>query len=183
MRKLLSRPALISLAILFLILCNFAQIPKSSSSATGFGGECPGAKYEISATLKTVIAENRKIMRNPCDGEFCDNYFAYDLNRDRNNEYFVRLGCGATGNCVYGIFSDNPAKLLGKFEAWFFYVEKGGGKLSRIKTYTREGGNQGVVTSLSFRSKKYVQTSERTEHGYSKHPQPFLEKMGYPKCP
>ena len=147
-----------------------------------FGGECHGAPFRRSPGLERLIQRTKQREPSPCTSPFCEGAFAYDLNGDGRNEYFVRLGCGATGNCSWGIFSDSPARLRGTFTAWFFYLHRRGSVWRPLTTYTREGGDQGVITTLANRRGTYIQTSERTEKGYSGNWQPFLKRMGVPRC-
>lgn len=147
-----------------------------------FGGECEGTKYRFSTRLKKLIQKYRQKHDYSCDTDSCNNAFAYDLNGDGRKEYFVRLLCGATGNCTYGIFSDRSAKLRGIFTAWFFFIHKRTGLWSKISTYTREGGDQGVIALLTHRRNGYIETAERTEH-YSSTQEPFYVRMGLPNCP
>ena len=160
----------------------------SSSAATRptviakFGGECEGASFQPTAKLASLIRSVRARQSNPCESTFCDGSFAYDLNGDGRNEHFVRLACGATGNCTWGVFSDRPAKLRGTFTAWFFYIQRRSGSWNPLTTYTREGGDQGVIATLRNHRGRYVQTTERTERGYYGNWQPFLKRMGVPKC-
>ena len=167
---------------LFVPTLALGQKPNPKTVVISFGGECKGTKYPFSASLKKLIQKQKKQTGQLCDDDFCDGAFAYDLNGDGRKEYFIRLSCGGTGNCTYGIFSDRTAKLQGTFTAWFFYIHKRKGTWSKITTYTREGGDQGVIASLEYRGRKYVQTAERTEHGYFEHPQPFMELMEGPDC-
>lgn len=147
-----------------------------------FGGECEGESFRPSRKLASLISRMKSRKRNPCDSKFCDGVFAYDLNGDGRKEYFVRIACGATGNCLWGIFSDRPARLRGTFTAWFFYIHRRTSSWNALSTYTREGGDQGVVGRLRNRRGKYLLISERTEHGYDGNYQPFLRRMGIPKC-
>lgn len=170
-----------------LLLCGVIASSNSASIAkphvvASFGGECSGAKLTFSTGLQRLI--KRLGERNDFVAKLPFGYeaFAYDLNGDGRNEYFVRLGCGGTGNCSWGIFSDRPARLLGTFTAWFFYVHRRTGSWNTLSTYTREGGDQGDIATLAFRRKRYVQTSWRTEQGYPGNYQPFLKRMGMPKC-
>ena len=160
----------------------FGRPAQASSIVAKFGGECPGVPFRPSARLNKLIQRLKQLENAPCNWPFCDGAFAYDLNGDGRKEYFVRLGCGATGNCNWGIFSDGPAQLHGTFTAWFFYLHKRGGVWSPLTTYTREGGDQGVITTLANRRGTYIQISERTEKGYYGNPQPFLKRMGVPSC-
>jgi hypothetical protein len=169
----------------FLILACLAT-PAAATRQTrvvaSFGGECEGKPFRPSPTLASMIQRLKQDKRNPCDSKFCDGVFAYDLNGDARQEYFVRLACGATGNCTWGIFSDRPGRLRGTFTAWFFYIHRRTASWNALTGYIREGGVDGVIVRLRSRNGTYVQTSERADHGYSGHYQPFLNRMGIPKC-
>jgi hypothetical protein len=160
-----------------------ASIAKRNARVVArFGGECNGSEFNFSTDLRRLI--NRFSRRDAFPAQLPFGYlaFAYDLNGDGRNEYFVRLSCGGTGNCSWGIFSDRPARLRGIFTAWFFYVHRRVGSWNTLSTYTREGGDQGDIATLAYRRKRYLQTSWRTEHGYPDNWQPFLKRMGIPKC-
>jgi len=147
-----------------------------------FGGECKGVSFRPSARLQRLIERAKKHTADPGVWPCCSDAFLFDLNGNGANEYFVRLSCGATGNCTWGIFSDRPARLRGTFTAWFFYIHRRGGAWNPLTTYTREGGDQGVIATLRNRHGTYVQTSERSERGDYRDLQPFLTRMGVPKC-
>ena len=160
----------------------FGQRLKATPVVTMFGGECQGLPFRASPRLGRLIQKTKQRQTSPCAWPSCEGVFAHDLNGNGRNEYFVRLGCGATGNCTWGIFSDRPARLRGTFTAWFFYVHRRAGGWSALSTYTREGGDRGVIATLSNRRGRYSQTSDRTEQGSYGNPQPFLKRMGVPKC-
>ena len=182
MRKLFP-PILLSVVIVFLMTVSAeGKRPKASTVVAKFGGECQGVTFHPSPRLKRLIEKSEQRASPPVDGPCCNDAFAYDLNGDGRKEYFVRLACGATGNCTWGIFSETPARLRGEFTAWFFYVHPRTGSWNSLTTYTREGGDQGVIATLASRRGRYVQTSERTERGDYRDPQPFLTRMGIPKC-
>lgn len=170
------------LLVVVLAVASPSRAATRSSVVAKFGGECEGVSFQPSPSLSALIRRAKQNERQPCDWKFCDGVFAYDLNGDSRQEYFVRLSCGATGNCLWGIFSDRPARLRGTFTGWFFYIHRRATSWNALTTYTREGGDQGVIATLHNRRGKYVQTSERTEHGYSGNSQPFLKRMGVPKC-
>jgi hypothetical protein len=155
---------------------------KAAPVVAKFGGECKGVTFHPTPRLKRLIEKSKQRMSSSDDRPCCSDAFAYDLNGDGGNEYFVRLACGATGNCTWGIFSEQPARLRGTFTAWFFYIHRRVGSWNALTTYTREGGDQGVIVTLANRQGKYVQKSERTERGDYRDPQPFLTRMGVPKC-
>jgi hypothetical protein len=172
------------------LICLLGYVAAFSSSATTrpspivatFGGECEGVSFDPTPQLASLIRTAKARQNQRCDSPVCRGSFAYDLNGDDRNEYFVRLSCGATGNCTWGIFSDRPAKLLGTFTAWFFYIHRRHASWNALTTYTREGGDQGIIATLRSRHGRYLQTSERTERGDYRHPQPFLTRMGVSKC-
>jgi hypothetical protein len=148
-----------------------------------FGGECEGRSFQPGPKLARLIQRVKNRQRHPpCDSKFCEGSFAYDLNGDGRLEHFVRLTCGATGNCTWGIFSHHRARLLGTFDAWFFYIHRRSASWNALSTYTREGADEGIIATLRNRRGRYVQTSERTERGYYGNWQPFLKRMGVPKC-
>lgn len=77
---------------------------------------------------------------------------------------------------------DRRARLRGTFTAWFFYIHRRAGGWSALSTYTREGGDRGVIATLANCRGTYIQTSEHTEQGFYGNPQPFLKRMGVPGC-
>jgi hypothetical protein len=158
------------------------QRQKEATVVAKFGGECQRASFNPSPELEQLIQKIKHQQDSPCDSPFCDGAFAYDLNGDGREEFFVRFECGATGNCTWGIFSDRPARLRGIIPAWLFYIHKRAGSWSTITSYIRVTGDQGVIATFANRRGRYTQTSERIEYGYYGNPQPFLNRMGVPKC-
>lgn len=149
-----------------------------------FGGECPGAKNKLSDSLQKEIKRNRiGTIYQDCDvnEEMCGGSFAFDLDLDGRKEYFVRLGCGATGNCTYGIFGDQPVRLISTFTAWYLWIEKSNTAWPKIIAYEREGGDQGYITTYAFGRGKYRRSSGRTER-FGSTEKSFPEKMGIPDC-
>jgi len=161
-----------------------AQMSNPESVIQSFGGECSGEKHSLSEPLMDVISGWRSgdASGYPCAGnQFCENAFGFDLNRDGNSEYFVRKLCGATGNCTYGIFADRPAKLLGTFTAWFFFVHREPTGWHSISTYTRQGGNQGYIEKYVVKKGQYRRASGRTER-FGSDEEPYYLRMGMPNC-
>ena len=66
--------------------------------------------------------------------------------------------------------------------AWFFYIHQRSGSWNALSTYFRDGYDQGVIATLRHRRGTYAQTSARRERGYYPNYQPFLKRMGVPKC-
>jgi hypothetical protein len=157
--------------------------PKARRVVAKFGGECRGEPFRPSPRLRRMVERLRQKTGNPCEGPYCEYAFAYDLDGDRRAELFVRLSCGVTGNCTYGVFSDYPARQHGIIHAWFFYAHRRAGGWSALTTYGRNGGMDGYLTVYAYRKGRYVVTFERPDEGYYQHPHPFLERVGLPHCP
>src|SRR3954452_979046 len=127
----------------FALIVTVAYMAAISSSAAmrstpimaKFGGNCEGTAFHPTPQLASLIRAVRTRQHNPCASPFCNGSFAYDLNGDGRSEHFVRLACGATGNCTWGIFSDRPARLRGTFDAWFFYIHRRDAAWSKLTTY------------------------------------------------
>lgn len=163
-------------------LSAFEKKRKTLPVVAKFGGECEVPTFQPSRRLKQLIAKIRQRQPMPCDVSFCEGAFAFDLNGDGRSEYLVRLGCGATGNCTWGIFSDRRPRLLGTFTAWFFYIHKRTGAWNQLTAYTRQSGEHGAITTFANRKGKYIQTSENADRGEHGNYHPFLRRMGIPKC-
>lgn len=149
-----------------------------------FGGECSGSENSLAPSLQMAVKKHRiGTAYQDCDlsDPMCRGSFTFDLDRDDRMEYFVRLGCGATGNCTYGIFETRRSRLIGTLTAWFFWIEQSNGPWPNIITYEREGGDQGYVQTYVFRRGTYRPKSGRTEK-FSSSEKSFPEKMGMPDC-
>lgn len=176
------RTSLLRLSLLAAV-CFMTPVATSQAQVLArFGGECEGIRFQPSAKLESLVHHVKQGERKPCDWPFCEGVFTYDLNGDGRQEYFVRLACGATGNCKWGIFSDRPAKLRGTFTGWFFYIHRRIGSWNALSAYIREGASQGVILRLHNRRGTYVQRSETTDYGYQGNDHPFLRHIGIPKC-
>lgn len=175
----------VGIALLLLFALAFQiTAQKVHRTVASFGGECSGTTNVFSKDLGALIADkkNGNNYENCLStNEMCANSFNFDLNGDKRNEYFVRLSCGATGNCTYGVFEDGPARLLGEFTAWFFWVDPAGPAWRKITTYVREGGDQGYIRSYSYSRGKYYATAGRRER-FDSSQKSFPEKMGMPDC-
>jgi hypothetical protein len=148
-----------------------------------FGGECLPLAVAPSTALGRVM-KRQFLARNPKSNGWSEiRAHAIDLNHDGELEYFVPLDCGATGNCTWGVFADNPARYLGSFTAWFFFVERGSRNWDRVRTYTREGGDAGTIETWVHRRSRYARSQAMAEHGSAADPSPFLSRMGLPECP
>ena len=140
------RNLLVLIAVMTLPLMSIdGSVSSTGHVVARFGGECSGDNFSPTRQLTRLIQLAKHEAKMPCENAFCDGAFSCDLNGDGKPEHFIRLACGATGNCTWGVFSDRPARLRGTFTAWFIYIHKRKGSWSVLSTYTREGGDQGMI--------------------------------------
>lgn len=85
-----------------------------------------------------------------------DRAFAFDLNGDRRPEYFVPLVCGATGNCDWGVFALNPARLLGTISGQYVFVHTRPGRWPDVIIYGHLNAAEGTLGTYGFRRGRYV---------------------------
>ena len=71
--------------------------------------------------------------------------------KSRKPEYFVPLDCGATGNCTWGVFALNPARLLGFLGGQNIYVHKHAGRYPDLITYSHLSAAEGLLATYSLR--------------------------------
>ena len=88
-------------------------------------------------------------------GSWGDRAFAFDLNGDRRLEYFVPLDCGATGNCVWGVFATNPARELGVITGKYIYVHRLRDRWPELVTYGHFSAVEGSLTTYRFGKRRY----------------------------
>jgi hypothetical protein len=175
---------------ILLFVCIAAPMPafggvkhrKAAPVVAKFGGECRGVSFRPSPRLRRLIEKAKRETSDPGKWPCCADAFTYDLDGDGSKESFVRLSCGATGNCTWGVFSDHPARSRGAFVAWFFYIHRRSGSWSALTAYIRQGGKDGAVTTFANRRGMYVLTSERADEGYYQNSHPFLKRVGVPRC-
>ena len=181
-----------TVTITLLVFClGLATGTARSSAARGkkvrrvvasFGGECLGQRFRASAALRQLIKRSSNQHDPRGYSLCCERGFTHDLNGDGKREVFMRLACGATGNCTWGVFSDNPSRLRGVFTAWFVSIHPRLAGWSSLSTYTREGLSHGVIANIEYRDGVYVAVAERTEDIDPFKPRDFLSQMGMPDC-
>jgi hypothetical protein len=120
--------------------------------------------------------------------------FRIDLDGDAKDEYFVEFTRSATGNCVWGIFSDQPARFRGALFAKYFFIHARVGAWSPISYWVRNGATDAEVGREEFRQGHYTDgVARRLIHdfgcvaiagpaGSEACGRPFLERMGVPPC-
>lgn len=87
---------------------------------------------------------------------WADRAFAFDLNGDRTPEYFVPLVCQGGGNCTWGVFALNPARLLGVVNGEYVYAHQREGSWPTIITYGHLSVVEGSLHTYRFRKGRYT---------------------------
>jgi len=134
----------------------------SGKTLVKFDWNCASSSQYPSARLRRAV---QIALRGDYAGvkTWADRAFVFDLNGDRKSEYFVPLVCGATGNCTWGMFASNPARLLGVVNGEYVYVHQRKGEWPTIITYGRLNVVEGTLYTYRFRKGRYVVSG----HGYA----------------
>jgi hypothetical protein len=114
-----------------------------------FSYECASTELFESAKLKQIVPRILKHYPNPDD--HVNRAFAFDLNGDKLEEYFVPFSCGATGNCDWAVFSGN--KFLGMVNGYEVYVHQERKRWPNIFTYGHLSAAEGTLSTYSFRTR------------------------------
>jgi hypothetical protein len=137
------------------------------------------ARVDFSCTNKTypkqrlarVAREAMKEFDVGDIGVYGNRAVGYDLNKDGKLEYFIPLDCG-TLNCMWGIFSANPPRLLGKIAAEHIYIERGAG-WPVLATYVHSSAADGVISVYKYsNSSGYTKSGEDAEVNVDRKDQP-----------
>jgi hypothetical protein len=87
---------------------------------------------------------------------FGERAFAFDLNGDKANEYFVPFECGAIGfNCQWGIFALRPARLLGLVGGEYVYIHKRVGRWSQLTVTRHITSSDSEISKSRFLNSRY----------------------------
>jgi hypothetical protein len=121
-----------------------------------FDWSCALTSAYPSDKLSRVVRATMKREKFEGAGTWGDRAFAFDLNDDRTPEYFVPLDCGGTGNCKWGVYALNPARLLGLLGAQYIYVHRRTGRYPDIITYTHMSAAEGILETYSLRKRRYA---------------------------
>ena len=86
----------------------------------------------------------------------------FDLNKDGKLEYLIPLDCGVS-NCMWGIFSADPPRLLGKMAAEKIYIERVAG-WPVLVTYVHSSSVDGIISVYKYsKSGGYSKFGEDSE--------------------
>jgi hypothetical protein len=190
---LLARLALVA-AITIATLGAAGQPAVDPTVVARFGGSAPEVTLAPSAELQVIIKREkaRQLAYDGGGARPTEPYtgFRFDLDGDGHDEYFIHFSASATGNSVWGIFSDEPARFRGGVFAKYFFVHRRTGPWSSISTWVRNGWEEAVVAQSNFRAGEYrdgrtrIDRTECTDDGPGDRTcrRPFLERMGLTKC-
>ena len=92
-------------------------------------------------------------------GTWGDRAFAFDLNGDHKSEYFVPLDCGATGNCVWGLFALSPLRRLAIIKGQYIYAYTRRGHWPEVIVYAHLSAVEGSLTRYRLRKERYLEMS------------------------
>jgi hypothetical protein len=127
--------------------------PIQGKPLTEFDFNCVEASWHPSPQLNDIVQET---LRREDSGvsRYGDRAFAFDLNGDRQNELFVPLTCGATGNCQWAVLATNRPRLLGVIAGQIVYVHRLRG-WPVIITYGNVSAVEGGLTTYRYRNRRY----------------------------
>ncbi|HKA21770.1 MAG TPA: hypothetical protein VKN18_26060 [Blastocatellia bacterium] len=132
--------------------------------------ECTNKTYP-KERLARVVSEAMKEFDKNDAGVYGNRAVGFDLNKDGKPEYFIPLDCGVS-NCMWGIFSVDPPKLLGKITAEHIYIERRTG-WSAIATYVHSSAADGIISLYKYSSSSgYAKFGEDSEVNVDRKDQP-----------
>ncbi len=79
---------------------------------------------------------------------------------DSDSVYFVPLTCGATGNCIWGVFGGNPLRDLGRVNGDILRIATNEQNQQIVTAYERQSAMDGLLVSYVQRRGAYVPASQ-----------------------
>jgi hypothetical protein len=142
--------------------------------------ECTNKTYP-KRRLSKVVREAMKEFDVGDAGAYGNRAVGFDLNKDGKLEYFIPLDCGVS-NCIWGIFSADPPKLLGKITAEHIYIERRAG-WSAIATYVHSSAADGIISLYKYsNSSGYTKSGEDSEVNEDRKDQPASMQSTHSIC-
>jgi len=121
--------------------------------------------------LSSVVREAMKEVDAGDAGVYGNRALGIDLNKDGKLEYFIPLDCGVS-NCMWGIFSADPPKLLGKIVAEHIYIERRAGWAS-LATYVHSSAEDGIISLYKYSNDSgYTKSGEDSDVNVQRKDQP-----------
>ena len=128
---------------------------KTGTFTSGFELEC-AENLALPPPIQDFLQERiRREGRLGVDHEL-DRAVLWDLNGDGAAEFFVPYDCGASGNCMWGLFEGKEYRHLGDLEAFRAYVSTSdNGKWPPIEVCLGAGTDYTWVATCSFHRSRY----------------------------
>lgn len=120
-----------------------------------FSWECATADALPKKKFGKVLEQLLESERKNGGTEFADRAFRIRLFRNGPEVCFVPLTCGATGNCVWALFSTSPNKYLGEIHGQYFYTAVNENGWPMIVSYGHISASQGELRTFKFRKGRY----------------------------
>jgi len=111
-----------------------------------FDYDCASTAVFESAKLEQVVP--RILKHYPDPDSHVNRAFAFDLNGDKQSEYFVPFSCGAVGNCDWAVFSGN--KFFGMVNGQYIYVYQARTGWPKIFAYGHLSAAEGALETYRF---------------------------------
>ena len=127
---------------------------KVNSNLVKFDSNCASTDVFREADLAKVLP--RALKHAPEDTKIPATAFAFDLNGDKSDEYFVPIECGATGNCTWAVFKLNPSQFLWFVNGETIYVHTRLNTWPDIFAYGHLSAAEGVLETYRFRKGGYA---------------------------
>ena len=144
-------------------------------------GECAVPSRFPKAKLGKLVTHTLRHIKDP--GQLWgDRAFPYDLNGDKKPEYLVPLDCSAVGNCTWGVYALNPARLLGVIYGEVLYPRKPTGNWGAISTCSHVSASDCALMTFCFRHSQYTECSRYYLVSAYEHNEPKFMKRLNPTC-
>lgn len=129
--------------------------PRPGSFAAAFDFECAGTTT-LPAAVRSFLEDRVARQGRLGVATWLDRAILWDLNGDGSADYFVPYDCGATGNCLWGLFDGTTQSHLGDLEASVFYPSPPRKKRwPAVETYLKSGESQGMVATYDCHRGRY----------------------------
>jgi hypothetical protein len=147
--------SLIALELLMLASGAPLAAPKSGSFTAGFELEC-AETFALPTSIHDFLEERIRREGRLGVAHSLDRAVLWDLNGDGAPEYFVPFDCGASGNCIWGLFEGKELRHLGDLEAFRAYVSTAvNGKWPPIEVCLGAGTDDTWVAIYNFHRIRY----------------------------
>jgi len=129
------------------------------SSVVKFDWNCSSPMSYPKKTLNKIVRSTMNQQKFSGFGTSGDRAVALDLDGNHKNEYFVPLDCGATGNCVWGLFALSPPRRLAIIRGQDIYVQTRRGHWPKLVVYSHLSAVEGLLTTYEMRRGSYFEIS------------------------